>query len=170
MKKTIFFIVFIFVAVTANAQKFALIDMEYILEHIPAYKQANERLEQLSQKYQNDVDVVMQQAQSLYTEYQSKVASFSEEQRVKKEEEVIAKEKTVAELRRKYFGQEGDLFKEREKLMKPIQDDIYFVIKEIAEIEGFSLVTDRASASGIIFASPRIDISSKVLTKLGYSD
>jgi outer membrane protein len=106
----------------------------------------------------------------LYKEYQSKAASLSEGQRTKKEEEIVAKEKAVAELRRKYFGPDGELFKKRETIMKPIQDDIYKAVKEISELEGYSIVTDRASVAGIIFASPRIDISNEILVQLGYAD
>ena len=94
---------------------------------------------------------------------------LSKEQQSKKEEEVVAKEKEVAELRRKYFGPEGELYKKRESLMQPIQDDIYNAVKKISEEKGYQMVIDRASDASIIFASPRIDISNEVLTKLGYS-
>ena len=94
---------------------------------------------------------------------------LSKEQQSKKEEEVVAKEKEVAELPRKYFGPEGELYKKRESLMQPIQDDIYNAVKKISEEKGYQMVIDRASDASIIFASPRIDISNEVLTKLGYS-
>jgi outer membrane protein len=172
MKKSVFITLLWLLAIhlTANAQKFALIDMEYILQHIPAYEKANKQLDQLSQKYQGEVEALTGQAQSLYKEYQSKAASLSEGQRIKKEEEIVAKEKTIAELRRKYFGPEGELFKKRENMMKPIQDDIYKAVKEISELENYSIVTDRASVGGIIFASPHIDISNEILVQLGYAD
>jgi outer membrane protein len=171
MKKPVLFVALLFtVSLMAHAQKFALIDMEYILQHIPEYEQANEQLNRLSQKYQSEVETLAEQTQSLYKEYQSKAASLSEEQKIKKEEEIVAKEKAVAELRRKYFGQEGELFKKRENVMAPIQDNIYAAVKEIAELAGYAVVADRISTTGIIFASPRIDISDAVLTKLGYSD
>ena len=86
------------------------------------------------------------------------------------DEEIVAKEKEAAELKRKYFGPEGELFKKRESLMKPIQDEIYNAVKELAEQKSYSVVVDRASAASIIFASPRIDISNEVLAKLGYSN
>ena len=87
-----------------------------------------------------------------------------------KEEEIVAKEKSAAELRRKYFGPEGELFKKREALMQPIQDEIYEAVKAISTQKGYAVVVDRASASSIIFASPNIDISNEVLAKLGYSN
>jgi outer membrane protein len=131
MRKSVLLMILLFaVGMTASAQKFALIDMEYILKNIPAYERANEQLNQA----------------------------------------IVAKEKEAAELRRTYFGPEGELFKKRESLMQPIQDEIYNAVKEISEQKGYSVVVDRASATSIIFASPRIDISNEVLEKLGYSN
>ena len=158
------------VSITANAQKFALIDMEYILENIPAYERANEQLEQASRQWQSEVEKISEEAKTLYKNYQSQIASLSETQRGKKEEEIVAKEKSAAELRRKYFGPEGELYKKRESLMQPIQDEIYNAVKEIATQNGYAVVVDRASASSIIFASPSIDVSNEVLAKLGYSN
>lgn len=158
------------VSVTANAQKYALIDMEYILENVPAYARANEQLNELSQKWQSEIETVTQEVQRIYKDYQAQYASLTDEQRTKKEEEVIAKEKGVSELRRNYFGPEGELAKRRQAAMQPIQDDIYEAVKAIAEQNGYAVVIDRASATSIIFASPRIDISNEVLSKLGYSD
>lgn len=171
MKKSVLLIVCMFaMGFTANAQKFALIDMEYILKNIPAYERANEQLNQSSQKWQSEVDKVMEEAQTLYKNYQSEAVFLSEEQKGKKEEEIIAKEKEASELRRKYFGPEGELFKKRESLMKPIQDEVYNAVKEISEQKGYSVVVDRASAASIIYATPRIDISNEVLDRLGYSN
>lgn len=171
MKKSVLFLFFaLAVGVTAQAQKFALIDMEYILKNIPAYERANEQLNQISLKWQSEVEAVMEEAQALYKNYQSEAVFLSEEQKSAKEEEIIAKEKEANELRRKYFGPEGELFKKRESLMKPIQDEVYNAVKEIAEKNGYTVVLDRASATSIIFASPRIDISNEVLAKMGYSN
>ena len=154
----------------ANAQKFALIDMEYILKNIPAYERANEQLNQISKKWQSEVEAVALEAQTLYKNYQSEVVFLSEEQKTRKEEEIVAKEKEAQELKRKYFGPEGELYKKRESLMAPIQDEIYNAVKEICEAKGYSAVVDRASAVSIIYASPKIDISNEVLVKLGYSN
>ncbi|MDR0745185.1 MAG: OmpH family outer membrane protein [Mediterranea sp.] len=171
MRKSILFILLMFVvSLTSNAQKYALIDMEYILENIPAYTRANEQLNELSQKWQDEIEALSQEAQRIYKEYQVQYASLTDGQRTKKEEEVIAKEKGISELKRKYFGPEGELTKRRQAAMQPIQDDIYEAVKEIAEQNGYSVVIDRASATSVIFASPRIDISNEVLFKLGYSD
>lgn len=153
----------------AEAQKFALIDMEYILKNIPAYEMTNEQLSQVSQKWQNEVEALQQEAQNMYKNYQSELVFLSAEMKTKREEEIVKKEQEAQDLKRKYFGPEGELYKKRESLMKPIQDEIYNAVKEISDDKGYQLVIDRASAMSIIFASPRIDISNEVLIKLGYS-
>jgi outer membrane protein len=160
------------VAVSANAmaQKFALVDMEYILKNVPAYERANEQLNQVSKKWQAEVDALTTEAQTLYKNYQSEAVFLSEEQKTKSEDNIIAKEKEAAELKKKYFGPEGELYKKRESLMAPIQDEIYNAVKEISDQKGYSMVLDRASDAGIIFASPKIDISNEVLAKLGYAN
>lgn len=170
MKKICLIFAWILVSLTAGyAQKYALIDMEYILKNIPSYEMANEQLNQVSKRWQNEVEAIMQEVQNMYKNYQSELVFLTEEMKVKKEEEIVAKEKEAQELRRKYFGPEGELFKKRESLMRPIQDDIYNAVKELAEDKGYQMIMDRASSANIIFASPRIDISNDVLAKLGYS-
>lgn len=172
MKKKLFVLMSLFMlfSLQSKAQKFALVDMEYILKNIPAYERANEQLNQVSKKWQAEVEALTEEAQTLYKNYQSEAVFLSAEQKTKKEEEVIAKEKEAAELKRKYFGPEGELFKKRESLMAPIQDEIYNAVKTISESKGYSLILDRASDAGIIFASPKVDISNEVLSKLGYSN
>ena len=171
MKKSIFILLMLFgVGASANAQKCALIDMEYILGNIPAYERANEQLEQVSKQWQGEIEKIAEEGKAMYKNYQSQIASLSEVQRGKKEEEIVAKEKSAADLRRKYFGPEGELNKKRESLLQPIQDKIYNAVKEIATQRGYAVVLDRASASSIIFASPNIDISNEVLARLGYSN
>jgi outer membrane protein len=156
--------------IAAMAQKFALIDMEYILKNIPAYEMTNEQLSQLSVKWQNEVEAIQQEAQNMYKNYQSDLVFLSAEMKTKREEEIVKKEQEAQELKRKYFGPEGELYKRRESLMKPIQDEVYNAVKDISEKSGYQLVLDRASAMSIIFASPKIDISKEVLLKLGYSE
>lgn len=171
MKKNLLITVILFlVGLTANAQKFALIDMEYILKNIPAYERANEQLNQISKKWQSEVEAIALEAQTLYKNYQSEAVFLSEEQKTKKEEEIVGKEKEAQELKRKYFGPEGELYKKRESLIAPIQDEIYTAVKEISDTKGYTVIVDRASAASIIYASPKIDISNEVLVKLGYSN
>ena len=171
MRKSILSIMLLFViSLTAGAQKFALIDTEYIFKKIPAYQRANEQMQQATKKYQNEVEVLAKEAQKMFQDYKSKASGLSASQKTKKEDEIVAKEKAAAELKRKYFGPEGELAKMRDRLITPIQDDIYEAVKAISESHGYSMIMDRASASGIIFATPRIDISDLVLRRLGYSN
>ena len=171
MKKAILLsLLFVACAFTASAQKFALIDMEYILKNIPAYQSANEQLQQATKKYQGEVEAIAKEAQKMFQDYQAQSSTLSAAQKTKKEDEIVAKEKSAAELKRTYFGPEGELAKMQEKLINPIQDEIYAAVKELSQLHGYDLVLDRASAAGIIFANPRIDISDEVLRKLGYSN
>lgn len=171
MRKSILSIMLLFaISMAASAQKFALIDTEYILKNIPAYQSANEQLQEATKKYQAEIEAIVKEAQKMFQDYQAKVTVLSADQKTKKEDEIVAKEKAVAELKRTYFGPEGELVKMREELIAPIQDDIYEVVKELSQLHGYDLVMDRASATGVIFANPQIDISDEVLRKLGYSN
>ena len=153
----------------ASAQKFALIDMEYILKNIPSYEMANEQLNQVSQRWEKEVNELSKEAENLYKNYQSEMVFLTDEQKKKKEEEIVLKEKEVTETRYKYFGPEGELYKKRQSLMKPIQEDVYNAVKAVAEERGYQTIFDRASSQSIVFASPKIDVSNEVLAKLGYS-
>ena len=154
---------------TANAQRIALIDMEYILENIPAYQKASNELEHLSQQYQKAIEAKAKEAEFLYNAYQKSANTMSATQRSQKEEAIVAKEKEAMELRQKYFGNEGEMRKKEEELIAPIQNQIYEAIKQISMQKGYDIVIDRASANSMIYASPKIDISNEVLRKLGYS-
>ena len=125
MKKIFLSLAFaVICTLAASAQKFALIDMEYILKNVPSYEMANEQLNQLSQRWQKEVEAVSKEADQMYKQYISDKVFLTEEQVKKREEEIVAKEKQATELRYKYFGPEGELYKKRQTLMKPIQDDI----------------------------------------------
>ena len=170
MKKIISLIVLCVSALSIQAQKFALIDMDYVLKNIPAYERANEQLSQVSKKWQAEVDALTTEAQTMYKNYQNEVVFLSAEQKKARQDAIMQKEKEAAELKRKYFGPDGELFKKRTSLMTPIQDEVYNAVKDISELRGYQLVLDRASDTGIIFGSPKIDISAEVLGKLGYAN
>lgn len=157
-------------ALTANAQKYALLDMEYVLKNIPAYERANEQLNQVSKKWQAEVEALNTEASTMYKNYQNEMVFLSQEQKKARQEAIMKKEKDASDLKRKYFGPEGELFKKRESLMSPIQEEIYTAVKEIAELHGYSLVLDRSSNTGVIYGSPKADISNEVLQKLGYAN
>ncbi|MCQ2266304.1 MAG: OmpH family outer membrane protein [Bacteroidaceae bacterium] len=156
------------IALAANAQKFAMVDMEYIMSNIPAYERANEQLNQISRKWQTEVETLDTEAKTLYKNYQNEGVFLSEQQKKEREQAIIDKEKEASELKKKYFGPQGELYKKRTALIEPIQEEVYNAIKGIATSKGFQLVMDRADNQSIIFASPSIDISNDVLQKLGY--
>ena len=153
----------------ASAQKFAMVDMEYILKNVPSYEMANEQLNQRSLRYQKEVEALGKEAENMYQQYLQDKPFLTDEASKLREQEIVAKEKAATELRYIYFGPEGELYQNRQSLLKPIQDDVYNAIKKVSEERGYQAVFDRASSSEIIYASPRIDISNEVLAKLGYS-
>lgn len=170
MKKSIVTFIFILGALGfASAQKFALIDMEYILKNIPSYEMANEQLNQASQVWEKEVNELSKEAENLYKNYQNEMVFLSDDEKKKREEEIVLKEKQVTDTRYKYFGPEGELYKKRQALIMPIQEDVYNAVKAVAEEKGYQTIFDRASSQSIVFASPKIDVSNEVLAKLGYS-
>ncbi|MBO5026733.1 MAG: OmpH family outer membrane protein [Bacteroidaceae bacterium] len=171
MKRIFFTLLVAMVSFASSyAQKFALVDMEYILKNVPAYERANEQLNQISKKWEGEVEALLQEVETMYKKYQSEVVFLSEAQKTKTEEAIMAKEKEASDLKKKYFGNDGELFKKRQSLMAPIQDEIYNAVKDICDQRGYQLVLDRASGGSIIYASPKIDISDEVLQKLGYAN
>ena len=170
IRKVILLIVLCASTMTMQAQKFALVDMEYILKNIPAYERANEQLNQVSKKWQAEVEAVQIEAQTLYKNYQNEVVFLSQEQKKTRQDAIVKKEQEAAELKKKYFGPQGELFKKRTSFNDPAPAEIYTAVRDIADMRGYQLVLDRASDSGIIFGSPKVDISNEVLSKLGYAN
>ena len=150
-------------------KKSPLKEREYIKKNNPAYEMANEQLNQVAKRWQKECEDLAAEAETLYKNYQSDLVFLTDEMKTQRADEVQAKEQEAAELRRRYFGPEGELYKKRESLMKPIQDEIYNAVKKIAEERNYMMIIDRASSGNIIFASPKADISNEVLAKLGYS-
>ena len=154
---------------SAQAQNFALVDMEYIFKQIPSYEQANRQIESLSKQWQNAIEKKANEARTLYETYQKTSERLSAAEKRAKEEAIIKTEKEAAELRKTYFGPEGEMMKKRQQLIAPIEDAIYNAVKRVATRRGYDAIIDRASAQSMIFASPRIDISNEVLKELGNS-
>ena len=170
MKKILIALCFVAAAAFgASAQKFALVNMDYVLRNLPDYEMANEQLNQVSQRWEKEIVALQKEAETMYKNYQADMVFLTQEQQNKRAEEVAAKEKEVAELRSKYFGPEGELYKKRQSLMKPIQENIYNAVKAVSEERKYQVIFDRASSQSIIFASPTIDVSNEVLAKLGFS-
>jgi outer membrane protein len=153
----------------AMAQKFAVayIDMQYILKNLPQYETANEQLTMISKRWQKEIETASQEAQLLLNNYQTEQIFLSADMKKKREDEIIEKEQQVLELKRKYFGEEGEWYKKREALLKPIQDEIYTVIQDIASEKRYDIVKDRSADPSLIYMSSRLDISDQVLEKLG---
>lgn len=170
MKKLILSLIIVMAgAGLASAQKFALVDMDYILRNVPAYEMANEQLNQVSQRWEKEVTELAKEAETMYKNYEADQVFLTDDQKKKRQEEILTKEKEVTDTRYKYFGPEGELYKKRQSLMKPIQEDVYNAVKAVAEEKGYQAIFDRASSQSIVFGSPRIDVSNDVLSKLGYS-
>lgn len=151
----------------AAAQKVAYIDMQYILKNLPQYETANEQLSMISKRWQKEIDALTQEAKLLETNYQTEQIFLSEDLKKKREQEIVQKQNEALELKRKYFGQNGELFKKREALLKPIQDEIYTAIQEIANDKKYDVVKDRSADPALIYMSSKLDISDLVLQKLG---
>ncbi len=152
-----------------KAQKYAFVDTEYILKNIPAYEAANEQLNQSSVKWQKEIEAVYAEVETMYQDYQTESVFLSNEMKIKREEEIVQKEKEARQLQTKYFGPEGELSKKREALIKPIQDDIYNAIRELVDEEGYAAIFDKASGGVVLFSDSRYDMSDLVLEKLGYN-
>lgn len=167
MKKLIVIFISLF-SLSAFAQKFAFIDSEYILNNIPTYKAAQDELDKYSQQWQKEVEGKYAEIDDMYKKYQAEKVLLTDDMKSKREGEIVTKEKAVKELQKKYFGKDGDLFKKREELVKPIQDEIYTAVKEIAADGGFSVVFDTSSGGNIMYSDPKYDKSDQVLQKLGY--
>lgn len=153
-----------------SAQKFAFVDTEYVLKKVPAYESAQDQLDQVSQRWQQEVDGLMDEVKTLYKNYQNDLVFLSDEMKVKRENAIVTKEQEATELRKTYFGPEGELFKKRESLMKPIQDEVFNAVKEVASEGGYSVIYDKSSSMDVVYAAPSLDVSEKVVEKLGYGE
>lgn len=154
----------------AIAQKYAFVDSEYIRKNIPAFNAAQDQLENLSQQWEKEVADGYAVVEQMYKSYQSEAVLLSQDMKTKREEAIITKEKEMKDLQNKYFGMEGELFKKREELVKPIQDEILKAIKEIAVDGSYAVIFDTAAGGNILFANPKYDLSDQVLEKLGYKN
>lgn len=169
MKKIIVLTVLVLAATLSGAaQKFAFVDSEYIRNNIPAFTAAQQQLDKLSEGWEKEVADGYAAVESLYKNYQAEVVLLSQDQKKKREDAIIAKEKEIKDLQNKYFGMEGELYKKREELVKPIQDEILKAIKEMSVEGSYAVIFDTSTGSNILFANPKFDLSDQVLQKLGY--
>jgi outer membrane protein len=170
MKRTLFFIGLFLTLALGNgyAQRYALIDMEYIFGRIPAIENMNRQLETLSQQWQAEIDEMVEQVSAMFRSYQADLPNLSASEKTRRENEIVAQENAIQELRNRYFGPQGELMRRREAVIRPLEDSIYEAVRDISLEQGYMLVIDRASAQAIIFAQPAIDISDEVLARLGF--
>lgn len=149
-----------------HAQKIASIDMERILTSITEYQDAQEQLDQLAAKWQQEINQEYDKIKGMYNKYQAEQVLLSEEQKQQREDEIIAKEKAVRDMQRERFGPEGALFQRRQELVKPIQDAVYEAVENYANTRGYDFIFDRAGAAGIIFSSDTYDKTDDILRAL----
>ena len=161
---------FILSTAMAVAQKYAFVDSEYIRKNIPAFTTAQEQLDKLSQQWEKEIADGYAVVEQMYKSYQNEVPLLPQDMKIKREEAITTKEKEMKELQNKYFGMEGELFRKRQELVKPIQDEILKAIKDIAVEGSYAVIFDTASGGNILFANPKYDISDQVLEKLGYKN
>ncbi|HOK39086.1 MAG: OmpH family outer membrane protein [Bacteroidales bacterium] len=152
------------------AQKYAYVDTEYILNNIPAYETAKIQLDDLAAAWKKEIDQKKAEIDKMYADYQAERILLTEELRAKREQEIMQKEREMRDLQQKYFGKDGMLFKKREELIKPLQNDIYNAIKEIAQEGSFAVIFDTANSPNMIYTDPRYDKSDDVLKKLGFKN
>ncbi|MDR2813598.1 MAG: OmpH family outer membrane protein [Prevotellaceae bacterium] len=152
----------------AQAQKYAVIDSEYILNKMPKYKNAQDQVDKASAGYQKEVDDLYKKVDEMFRTFQAEKMLLTEEMKRKREEEIITKEKEAKELQRTHFGPEGTLFKKREELLKPIQDQLYNAIKDVATEGSYAVIFDAANNPALIYINPRYDRSDDVLKRLGF--
>lgn len=153
----------------ASAQKYAFVNTGYILDNIPDYADAQTQLDELSIQWQKEIEVKFAEIDKLYKSFQNEAVLLTEDMKKKREEDIIKKEKEAKDLQKKRFGSEGDLFKKRQELIKPIQEKVYNAIEEIATAENYAVVFDKASNATLIYTNAKYDVSEQVLDKLGYT-
>lgn len=169
MKKIIICFFVVALCGMAQGQKYALVDMEYVLKHIPAYETANDQLTQISKKWQREIEAIEAEARTMERNYQTEMVFLSEEMKRQRAAAIVAKEKEATDLKKHYFGAGGELDKKREALIKPIQDEIYNALKELCEQHKCQMIMDKSSAPHIVYMAPKLDVSDELLMKLGYS-
>ena len=170
MKKLTIILLFLIPFLGIAQQKYAYVDSEYILKKIPSYEAAQQKLDELSVQWQKEIEGYYKEIDKMYKDYQNDKVLLTEEMKKKRQDEIINKEKEVKDVQKKYFGTDGMLYKKRQELIKPIQDEIYNAIKEIATDGNYGIVFDIAAGASVLYTNPKFDISEEVLKKLGYKN
>jgi outer membrane protein len=168
MKKILFlFVCSHCLAITVRAQRYAIIDTKYILDKMPDYKSAQKNLDEVAAGWQTEIDKLQQDLNKMYKDFQAEEVMLSEDLRKKREDQLFVKEKTLRDLQRQRFGFEGDLFKRRQELIKPVQDKVYNAVQKMAVQRGYDFILDKSEGITVIFADPKLEKSEDVLRELG---
>jgi outer membrane protein len=168
MKKLFLLMAFsCFLAGVTNAQRYAVIDTKYILDKMPEYKAAQKQLDDTAARWQKDIDNMQQTLDKMYRDYDAEQVMLSDELKKKREDQLFIMEKNVRDLQRKRFGFEGDLFKKRQELIKPVQDKVYNAVQKLAVQRGYDFILDKSEGITVIFADPKLEKSDDVLKELG---
>jgi outer membrane protein len=151
----------------AQAQRYAVIDTKYILDKMPDYKTAQKQLDDIAAGWQKEIDQMQQDLDRMYKDFEAEQVMLSDELKKKREDQLFVKEKTLRDLQRKRFGFEGDLFKKRQELIKPIQDKVYNAVQKLAVQRGYDFILDKSEGITVIFADPKLEKSDDILKELG---
>ena len=169
MKKILFLISFLlFISFDGNAQKFAYIDTDYILNKIPEFKQAQDKLDALSAEWQKEIETKYADVDAMYRAYQQEQVLLTEPMKNKREEAIMSKEKEAKDLQKKYFAPQGDLYLKRQEFVKPIQDKIYNAVQQLATNNKYAVIFDSSSDLIMLYTNSNLDKSDKILELLGY--
>ena len=155
------------ISASGQSQKYAYVDTQYILDNIPEFQDAQDELDGISANWQKEIETGYAMVSEMYQKYQAESVLLPDDLKRKKEEEIVNKEKEIKELQRKYFGQEGELYKKRQELVKPIQEKVYNAIETIAATNNYSFVFDKAGGMTLLYSNPKFDISDDVLDEVG---
>lgn len=167
--KTLFLlIVTLMTSISTYSQKFAYVDSDYILSKMPEFSQAEEKIDDFSKEWQSEIELAYEEVEQMYRDYQSEQVLLTSEMKAKREEAIIEKEKSVQSLQQKYFGNNGDLYKKRQDLIKPIQDRIFDAVQQLAASNKYSIIFDASSDLIMLYSNPDLDKSDKVLELMGY--
>ena len=168
MKKIpVILITCLMISAGVNAQRYAVIDSKYILEKVPEYKAAQQKLDQFSEQWQQEIDKKSAALDKMYKDYDAEQVMLSDDLKKKREDELFNNDKELKDLQRKRFGYEGDIFKKRQELIKPIQDRVYNAVQKLAASKLYDFILDKSEGITVIFADPKLDKSDDVLKELG---
>lgn len=167
MKKTLLIAFCLFMVGFANAQRYAIIDTKFILDKMPDYKQAQKQLDEVAAGWQKEIDAMQQELDRMYKDFDAEQVMLSDDLKKKREDQLFAREKKVRDLQRQRFGFEGDLFKKRQELIKPVQDKVYGAVQRLATQRGYDFILDKSEGITVIFADPKLEKSEDVLRELG---